>query len=308
MNELLQKLLETEILTAETKKELEEAFAAKQLEAINETKMETEGVVRAELATKWVSEKEALVEAMDTMITSLVSEEIADLKEDIKDFRDLEAEYASRLIKVRAEMREELKEDLKTLIDSLDTFLEMQLKHEMNELKEDLAEARKLDFGRRVFEGFVKEYNANHVDKVGIEKEFIETKAVLEQTEAALKDVRKDYDSVIRSLKLESLLKNLDGRTREVMETVLLNVPTEKLDRGFEKFIGRVLKESTSSEKETEVLAEGTKVPEKKVEKKKTLFIETGDSPIGLPAASKTKLSESAELNIWKRLAGMESK
>jgi len=307
MNELLQKLLETEILTADTKKELEDAINAKHQEAIAETKMETEATVRAELATKWISEKEALVEAMDTMLTAMVTKEVEELKEDIKDFRDLEAEHASRLVTEREAIREEVKGDMKMLIESIDTFLEMQLTREIEELKESIEDARKVEFGRRMFESFVTEYSTSFVDKDGVEKELVETKAMMESTEKELKDVRKEYDGVIRKLKLESLLKDLDGHAREVMETVLQNVPTEKLDSGYQKFIGRVLKESTTSEKEKTVLAEGKKVPEKVVTKMdaKNVVLETGNTAVE-PADKKAALTESSELQIWKRLAGLK--
>jgi len=164
MNELLQKLLEAEILTEETKKDLEEAFTAARDEAITAAKDEAAADVRADLTEQWVAEKDTLVEAIDTKVGELLEQEIEELKEDIERFRDLEAEYAEKLVEAKAAMADELKADLGDLVEKIDAFLEMRLQAEIEELKEDITVVRKNQFGKKVFEAFVEEFMSEFAD------------------------------------------------------------------------------------------------------------------------------------------------
>ena len=108
MDELLQKLLEAEVLTEETKKELKTAFETKLNEAVEAAKAEAAADVRAELTEQWVNERDALVEAVDAKVGDYLDGEIEELKADIERFRDLEAEAAEKLVEAKALMAEEL--------------------------------------------------------------------------------------------------------------------------------------------------------------------------------------------------------
>ena len=166
MEELLQKLLEAEILTEDTRKELETAFKAQLDEATTAAKDETAADVRAELTEQWIVERDSLIEAIDSKVGEMLVTEMNELKGDIESFRDLEAEYAEKLVEAKGEMGDELKGDLKELVEKIDSFLEMRLKSEMTELKEDIAEVRKNDFGRRIYEAVATEFADNHADTV----------------------------------------------------------------------------------------------------------------------------------------------
>jgi hypothetical protein len=96
MDELLKKLLESEVLTEDTKNEIKEGFQKLREQVAEETRAETEAQVRTELAEKYVADKTALVEALDTKAEEFLTKEIDELKESIESFRDLEAEFATK--------------------------------------------------------------------------------------------------------------------------------------------------------------------------------------------------------------------
>lgn len=260
MDELLQKLLEAEVLTEDTKNELKEAFETKLNEAVESAKAEAEADVRAELTEQWVNERDALIEAVDSKVSDFLDAEFDELKEDIERFRDLEAEHAEKLVEAKAQMSDELKNDLVELVEKLDAFLEIRLTAELDELREDIDEVRKNDFGRRIFEAVAQEYQATFADDDSVEGTLRETEQRLEDTEQQLEEAVSELASIQRKLKMEEVLSPLSGRQREVMEAILKNVETDQLDEGYKTFIGRVLRESDNaeagSEKESAVLAE----------------------------------------------------
>jgi len=312
MEELLQKLLEAEILTEDTRKELETAFKAQLEEATTAAKDETAADVRAELTEQWIVERDNLIEAIDSKVGEMLAQEITELKEDIEKFRDLEAEYAEKLVEAKGEMGEELKGDLKELVEKIDSFLEMRLKSEMSELKEDIAEVRKNDFGRRIYEAVEAEFANNHADKRSSAKTLRETKRRLADTEATLEEATTKLAAMERAAKLEEVLSPLAGQQREVMEAILKTVPTNKLEEGYKTFIGRVIRESekdVKSEKEDKVLAEDT-LEDGKDDAKKKLdegVKVTGDSDVTLEEGAKEvkveAVSESAAR--LRKLAGI---
>jgi len=255
MEELLQKLLEAEVLSEDTKKELEGAFQKKLDEAITAAKDDAAADVRAELTEQWVTERDQLIEAVDTKVTEFLTKEVEELKEDIERFRDLEAEYAEKLVESKAAMSDELKDDLMELVEKVDAFLEIRLSAEVEELREDLENVRKNDFGRRVFEAFSEEFTTNYADEDSAETSLRETIERLKDVEEALAESEAARSEIERTIAMETILSPLVGRQREVMEAILRNVDTDHLEEGYKTFIGRVIRE-TGSEKEGSVLAE----------------------------------------------------
>ncbi len=259
MEELLQKLLEADVLSEETKAELQEAFSQHLTEAVETAKTDAAADVRAELTEQWVNERDALIEAVDTKVADFLDAELAELKQDIESFRDLETEYAEKVVEAKAAMADELKGDLASLVEQLDAFLEIRLNAELDELMEDIQEIKKNDLGRRIYEAVEAEFRSNFSDEESVEGTLRETEERLTDTTSELEEVTTRIAELEREKKLDSVLSPLVGRQREVMEAILRNVNTEHLEEGYKTFIGRVLKESEEdeSEKEDSVLAEG---------------------------------------------------
>ncbi|MNL00582.1 hypothetical protein D3C87_1210210 [compost metagenome] len=143
----------------------------------------------------------------------------------------------------------------------LDEFVHLKLSEELEELQADITETKKLAFGKKMFESFVREYQMNFVDHSDVEKQLAESSKEVEAVKTQLAESKKALDVAVRTAKMTELLSNVSGKNRDVMETILNTLPTDKLEEGYGKFIGRVLKESaaTPTAKETEVLAEGAK-------------------------------------------------
>jgi len=243
------------------------------------------------------------IEAVDTKVTEYVEKEMEELREDIERFRDLEAEYAEKLVEAKASMSGELKDDLKELVEKIDAFLEMRIASEMNELTEDLEEVRKNDFGRRVFEAFSNEYMMHYADEDSSEGQLQEALERIQDLENTLEETEQKRAKVERAVKMDEVLTPLGGRSREVMEAILKNVDTENLEEGYNTFIGRVLRETEEvddSEKEDEVLAES----EEKTALEEGVAL-TGDTEQNVIVENEDS-GHQERLNRIKRLAGIK--
>ena len=260
MDELLQQLVESELLTEDTKTELKEAFNAKLKELEEAQRVEIETEVKTSLAEKYAKDKQDLIDAIDTKLDERIDDEIAELKEDIERYRDLEAEYAKKLVEERKNMADTVKEDMATVLEALDAYVEMRLASEIEELRESIEEVRMEEHGRRVLEVIGEEYRRLFTDEGDIEQELATLREEREKAYNELREAQERIQGIERDQKMEEVLESLNGHARDVMEAILLNVPTEKLDEAYERYIGRVLHESSmngkNSEKDDKVLAE----------------------------------------------------
>ena len=265
MNEVLKKLLDSDVLTEETKQQIEQSFNETLNEEIQKAKQQATTDVQAQLTEQWVSERDALIEAIDTKVGDMLQTELTELKQDIEKFRDLEAEYAQRIVETKGEMSEELKGDLTELVEKIDSFLEIRLSAELEELKEDIDQVKKNEFGRRIFESVVDEYVENFQDPESAHATLSEFKQKLKQANEQLEEAESERDSLKRQIKMKQVLSPLVGKPREVMEAILKTVDTDNLEEGYNTFITRVIHESDDndnySEKEGKVLAENDQNP-----------------------------------------------
>ena len=259
MEKLLKDLLEAEILTTETAQELQESITAQLNEAIAAAKLEATVTVTAQLNEQWITERGILIETIDEKVTEVLEAELAELKEDVERFRDLEAEYADKLVEAKHELALKLEEDLDQLVQRIDAVVEIRLAEELTELKTDIQESRNQAFGKKVFEAFVNEFKTFYTTDDSIEAKLSETETQLAEAMEALAASETEKASMVRTQKMRAVLEPLSGRTREVMEAVLRSVDTPLLENAYNTYIGRILKESSTddnSEKETKVLAE----------------------------------------------------
>ena len=278
MDELLQKLVESELLTEDTKTELKEAFATKLKELEESQREEIETEVKTALAEKYAADKEALIDAIDTKLDERIEDEIAELREDIERFRDLEAEYAQKLVEERKVMAETVKDDMAKVLEALDAYVEMRLASEIEELRESIEDVLKEEHGRQVLKTIGESYRRMFTDEGDLEQELAELREEREKVQAELREAQDRIKGVEREQKMEEVLESLNGHAREVMEAILLNVPTEKLDEAYKRYINRVLHESSipekNSEKDDKVLAENA---DDKLDEADQLKVASGD-------------------------------
>lgn len=262
MDEILQKLLNSELLSEETKAELTEKWNESIEGFKTQVREEVIVEVRSELAEQWTTERDALIEKVDTFVAEALQNEIAELKGDIDRFRDLEAEFAEKLVEEKHNLAQELATELDELVDKIDAFFEMRLSEEMEELKEDIEVVKQNDFGRRMFEAFSSEYNKNFIDEDSVVAELNATKQKLEDVEKQLAESEQKTAKMVRESKMGEVLSALSGKKREQMEFILRTIETSKLQEAYNYFIGRVLKEDVKVEDTKEVIVEDKKTDE----------------------------------------------
>ena len=296
MDEILKKLLDSELLSEETKAELTQAV--EEFKASVRDQVEAE--VRADLTQQFVQAREELADAVNEQIDAMVKAEFDELKEDINSFRDLEVEYAERLVEEKESLANKLSEELDELANRIDAYLDYAIEEEFAELREDIEEVKKVDMGRRVFEAFEAEFvKFRRNDLAEVERDLAETKDKLGDAEKKLADIEKARLTEARNAKMDALLKDLKGVAKEQMRVMLSTTPTDKLQEAYNRYIGRIIKEATeapkSEDKGAEVVTEGSEEPSG------TLVTGNEETP-----AEKPVEQDNGQLARWAKLAGVK--
>ena len=299
MDEILNKLLESELLSEETKAEISEQWTESVETFKAQVREEVSGEVRSELASQWISERDELITKVDGFVAEALTNEIDELKGDIERFRDLEAEYAEKLVEEKHKLAGEVAEELDSLVDKIDAFFEMRLSDEVEELKEDLEVVKQNEFGRRIFEAFSNEYSKSYHDEDSIASQLSIAESKLEDAEKRLVELEADKAKALREQKMEKVLSSLNGKKREQMAFVLQNVETHKLEEAYKFFIGRVLKEEVAEQTKETITEDAAAVVAE------STVLVTGEQPLVEGVQSETKTKQTAALDNLRRLAGI---
>ena len=271
MDEILAKLLQSELLSEETKAEISEQWTTSVEAFKTQVREEVSMTVRSELAEQWIAERDELVAKVDSFVADALLKEVTELKSDIESFRDLEAEYAERIVEEKHKLAEEVASELDQLVDKIDAFFEVRLSAELDELKEDMQIVKQNDFGRRMYEAFAETFAEAHVDDDSTTAKLHVAEAKLADLERSLAAAEESRNSALREAKLDKILANLTGKKREQMEMVLKNIETSRLEESYKFFIPRIMKEE--AEAPAKSLTEGRQ------DVKKTTVV-TGDAPV----------------------------
>jgi len=248
MDEILKKLLESDVLSEETKATLQEQFKAAVDAYLVEERAKVEQEVTTRLTEEFVKAREELVEQVNSKLDTVVEAEFTELRGDIEQYRDLEVEFAEKLVEEKEQLAVRFGEEMEELVNKLDMFLEQQVEAEFEELKEDIAEVKRLEFGRKIVEAFEAEYKrVRQDDSAKIAAELAEANDKLADARKQLAEIERARIAEARQTKMDELLAPLTGTTREQMKIILNNVSTEKLDEAFKTYLGRVLKESSAA-------------------------------------------------------------
>lgn len=246
MDEILKKLLESDLLSEETKATLKEQFNAAVAAYLVEERAKLETEVNARLTEEFVKAREELVETLNKKLDEATAREFEELHGDIEQYRDLEVEHAEKLVEEKEQLAVRFGEEMEQLVDKLDIFLEQRVDAEFEELKEDITEVKKLELGRKIIESFGAEYKKLFKEDVSkTERDLAEALDKLNDAQKRLADIDRQRVAEARQNKLDELLAPLTGTTREQMKLILNNVSTEKLDEAYKVYLARVLKEST---------------------------------------------------------------
>jgi hypothetical protein len=185
---------------------------------------------------------------------------IRKLSEELKEYEESKAKLIEERVAVEVEKKEAIEGAKKVFVEKAAVLAEKVisegLKAEFTQLREELAEARKTTFGRKLFEAFVAEYSSHFFNESEEVKKFeskiselygqlteatksIETKdAEISETS---KKLRLTNELVERKNIMSDLLSPLNKEKKAIMSKLLESVETKKLAEGFKKFLPAVL-------------------------------------------------------------------
>lgn len=240
----LKELLESQILTDETKTVLQESWDA----AVEQNRAELE----TEYAARLTEAREELLGKVGELVEESIATEFGTIAEELAEARDLEVTYAEKLETFKEQYAEKTQETVEQLVTESVT-------KEVEELKEDIDFARKHQFVMAMFESYkevyAKMFGSADVD---VHKELEE--AVVER------------DALKREKIIGQLLESVTGEKRGVVETILEGVATEKLEAKFESLRPVILGESAKAAEEK--LEEGA---QEKPKEEGTVVMESGE-------------------------------
>ena len=196
------------------------------------------------------------------------------LAKEIKEFHEDKKGVVETKVKLVAEAKAQMAKLKEAFITKsakvVETAVNKKLAEELSTLKEDITTARKVNFGKKVFEAFASEYQASYLNE---KSETAKLMKVVDETTLKLADATKAVDeknAVIESKNAESkrqadlmerkekmaeMLKPLGKEKSEVMSQLLESVKTDKLEASFNKYLPHVMADKAVPGK-TKVLSE----------------------------------------------------
>lgn len=308
--DILEQLLSNELLNEDTRNSLKQAFSDLETQIVEAQTQRLETEIRTQLTEQFITERDMLIEAIDAKLGSVLEAELNELKQSISEFRDLEVEYEQKLVESKQHLAEQLDKDLVSLVHIVESFLDERIASEMNELKTDLAEARKLNFGRKIVEAFREEFLSIENPANEMAASVTEATQKLEAAQSALAtleaDKRKLQESnqkMARDLKLGKLLNNLSGSKRDVMESLLKDVAVQKLDEKYQTYLPRLVEEATTPAPSAAIISESRETPAA------DLVVKTGDTNnlVENDQSRKNSVLSEDEVNAIRRLGGISN-
>ena len=289
MHEILKKLLESQVLSEETKTELTEAWDI----ALQKFTEDKTAEIKTELVEQFVAERAELTDKIQTFVEQRMESEIVELSNELVGYKDQEVEYAAKLAEEKQDIALKLAEEIDSLVDKLNAFLEERIELEVSELTEDIQEAQKHAFGKKIFESFRSEFSKfAETDEAALEGKIARLEDVVASLRESLSDEQNKNEKIVREAKMEKVLGSLSGVKRDQMSILLSSVPTEKLEESYTTYIGKVLKEESSQNTAKTVIAES----------KQNTRVATGDAE---EAEQKTTVVINEAVDRMKKLAGI---
>jgi len=231
MLDALKTLFENDVVSEEVRVSIEEAWEAK----IAENRRTATAELREEFAQKYEHDKKTMVEAIDTMLSERLAEEISEFADDRKQLAEAKAKYA-------VAMRENAQ--------LMSKFVTQQLGKEVSELHEDqktmAAKFAKLE--EFVVEALSKEIAEFYEDK----KDLAETKVkLIREAKTKFAEVQKSFIKRSAEAVSEAVSK---GLTKEISSL------KEDIEAARQNDFGRRLFEAYSNEYANSYLNEKSEV------------------------------------------------
>jgi len=274
MLDALKTLFENDIVSEEVRSEIEEAWNAK----IKENKQQVTAELREEFAQKYEHDKKTMVEAIDTMLSERLAEEIAEFADDRKQLAEAKAKYA-------VAMRENAK--------LLQKFVTKQLSEEVSELHNDQKDmankfAKLEEF---VVEALSKEIAEFYEDK----KDLAETKVrLIREAKTKFAEVQKNFIKRSAEAVSETVSKSLNREISSLKEDIESARQNDFGRRLFEAFSNEYANSYLNEKSEVAKLMKVVDIKEKQLSEAKVLA-EKAKKIAESKEAEKQKLIESVE-------------
>jgi hypothetical protein len=221
----------------------------------------------SELHTDRKSVHENFTKLEDFVVSALATE--------IKEFH----EDKKGVVETKVKLVKEAKEQMKKLKDAfikksakvVEDAVSTQLSKELAQLREDITNAREINFGKKIFEAFASEYQASYLNeksetarllkvvdaqilKIEEAKKSIEEKqAVIESKE---QEIARNKDLMERKETMVELLKPLSKEKAEVMSQLLESVQTKDLKSAYAKYLAPVMDEKSTVTPSKKIISE----------------------------------------------------
>ena len=200
MLDAFKQLVETGVMTEETKSVIETAFTAK----IQENRDQVTAELREEFATKYEHDKGLMVEAVDKMLSERLAAEMAELAEDKKALAEAKVAYQRKM-----------KDDASVL----ESFVIRQLGKELGEFQSDRQTVAE-NFSK--LEDFVVHALAKEIKEFAIDKrDLAETKVKLvREAKSKFDEIRKQF--IQRSAKIveATVTQKLTSEIKQLKEDI----------------------------------------------------------------------------------------
>ena len=237
------------------------------------------------------------INKLEGFIVDQLAKEIAEFQKDKQDL----AETKVRLVKESKQKFAEIKQNfVEKSSQAVKETVKKGLTSEITQLKEDIEEARRNDFGRRIFESFASEYATSYLNEKSETSKLLQIVKQKEQqleeaaqivaeakkeVETREQEIKKINESVRREQTLNELLGPLNREKKAIMSELLESVQTDKLQNAFDKYLPAVMDGGTPGKK---ALTEGKEI--------------TGDKA---QAQANSGEKKTAEIFDIRRLAGL---
>jgi hypothetical protein len=245
MLDFVKQLFENNVISEETKSEIESAWET----AVQENRDTVSTQLREEFATKYEHDKAAMVEAVEKMLSDRITAELSEFAED-----------RQGLIEARAKYAKKMKNDSK----AMESFILNNLKKELGELREDrknvAGNVAKLE--SFIVNSLAKEIAEFHADK----KDLAETKVKLvRDSKAKFESVKKDFIAKASAAIQETVSKGLRSEMSQLREDIEAARKNDFGRRIFESFASEYATSHLNEKSETAKLLKVVKMKEEAV-------------------------------------------
>ena len=191
--------------------------------------------------------------ALESFVVEALAQEITEF---FKDKREL-AETKVRLVREgRQEIKKVKEQFVQRAAKMVEGVVSQNLRSELTSLREDIEAARRADFGRKLFEACAAEYSTSYLNE---KSETAKLLKVIDLKDLAIKEaahavvqaeqILESKQAEVRALKeaqerkaiISELVAPLNAEQRGIMNELMENVKTVKLQESFNKYLPAVI-------------------------------------------------------------------